>query len=103
MPFITFIYKVGNSSIVYFGKYYTDYISDDHNGLDLEVKYVLLNGINKYRTNNNMPKTKKISIGVLSCMEERNIPIDSTRNEIKCFDFYYDYDGNVYVNGKIVK
>ena len=41
MPFITFIYKVGKNSKTYYGKYCFDYISDDHEGLDNEVKYFL--------------------------------------------------------------
>lgn len=54
MPFITFIYKVGKKK-TYYGKYCSDYISDDHDGLDNEVKYILLSGINEYR--------KKIILG----------------------------------------
>ena len=41
MPFITFIYKVGKNHKTYYGKYCFDYISDDHEGLDNEVKYIL--------------------------------------------------------------
>ena len=42
MPFITFIYKVGKNPKIYYGKYCIDYISDDHDGLDNEVKYTLI-------------------------------------------------------------
>lgn len=103
MPFITFIYKVGHSSKVYYGKYCTDYISNDHDGLDLEVRYSLIKGLNLYREKNNMPKVKKISVGIISCMIEYNVPIYSTPNEIKCFDFYCDdIDGKIYINGKLL-
>ena len=32
--FITFIYKIGKNQRAYYGKYATDSISDDHEGLD---------------------------------------------------------------------
>ena len=38
MPFITFIYRIGNNNKVFYGKYVCDYISDDHDGLDNEIK-----------------------------------------------------------------
>ena len=55
MPFITFIYKVGKNPKTYYGKYCFDYISDDHEGLDNEVKYILKQSLNQYRTQNNIP------------------------------------------------
>lgn len=56
MPFITFIYKIGKTNKTYYGKYCSDYISDDHNGLDIEVKYDLVKGLNEFRKQNNMKK-----------------------------------------------
>jgi len=101
MSFITFIYKVGNKK--YYGKYCFDFISDDHNGLDNEVKYILKQSINKYRKQNNLQRLKsKIMIGILSFSSNESISIYSTKNEIKCFDFYKDYDGQVYINGKVI-
>jgi hypothetical protein len=103
MPFITFIYRVGKNPKTYYGKYCLDYISDDHDGLDNEVKYILKEGINEYRKQNNMPKLKsKIMIGVLSFSSNQFIPTFSTNDEIKCFDFYRNYHGQIYVNGKII-
>jgi ribosomal protein S8 len=103
MPFITFIYRVGKNSKTYYGKYCLDYISEDHDGLDNEIKYILKEGINEYRKQNNMPKLKsKIMIGVLSFSSNQFIPTFSTNHEIKCFDFYRNYDGEIYVNGKII-
>ena len=102
MPFITFIYKVGNNKKAYYGKYCTDYISDDHEGLDNEVKYILKRGLNMYRTQNNIPKLKsKIMIGILSFSSNDIIPTYSSDNEIKCFDFYYSYD-KIYINGNVI-
>ena len=105
MPFITFIYKVGKNYKTYYGKYYFDYISDDHEGLDNEVKYILIKGLNEYRKKNNIQelnKYRKIIIGILSFSSNQIIPTYSTDNEIKCFDFYYNYDNKIYINGKLI-
>ena len=103
MPFITFIYKVGKNYKTYYGKYCFDYISDDHEGLDNEVKYILIKGLNKYRKKNNIQKLKtKIIIGILSFSSDNIIPTYSTDNEIKCFDFYYSDDNKIYINGKLI-
>jgi hypothetical protein len=100
MPFITFIYKIGNEPNTYFGKYCSDYISDDHDGLDNEVKYSLKKALNKYREKNNIPKiTDELKIGVLSFSSSNIIPTFSSNKEIKCFDFYNDYDNKTYING----
>lgn len=103
MPFITFIYKVGKNNKTYYGKYCFDYISDDHEGLDNEVKYKLIQGLNDYRKQNNIIKIKsKIIIGVLSFSANNIVPTYSSNNEIKCFDFYCDYDNKIYINGKLI-
>jgi hypothetical protein len=103
MPFITFIYKVGKNNKTYYGKYCNDYISDDHNGLDTEVKYELIKGLNEYRKQNNIKKIRsKIIIGVLSLSSSNFIPNYSTDNEKKCFDFYHDYNNKIYINGKLI-
>ena len=103
MPFITFIYKVGKNYKTYYGKYCLDYVSDDHDGLDNEVKCILTNGLNEYRKKNNIQELKsKIIIGILSFSSNDTIPTYSTDNEIKCFDFYYSYDNKIYINGKLV-
>jgi hypothetical protein len=103
MPFITFIYKVGKNNKTYYGKYCVDYVSDDHEGLDNEVKYKLIEGLNEYRKKKNIKKIKsKIMIGILSFSSNNIIPTFSTYNEIKCFDFYCSYDNKIYINGKII-
>ena len=103
MPFITFIYKVGKNDKTYYGKYCFDYISDDHEGLDDEVKHKLINALNKYRKKKNIPELKsKIIIGILSFSSNDIIPTYSTDDEIKCFDFYYNDDNKVYINGKLI-
>ena len=96
MTFITFIYKVGKNNKTYYGKYCVDYISDDNEGLDNEVKYILKNGLNEYRKKNNIKKLKsKIIIGILSFSSNDIVPTYSTKYEIKCFDFYCDYDNKI--------
>jgi hypothetical protein len=103
MPFITFIYKVGKNYKTYYGKYCFDYISDDHEGLDNEVKYILIKGLNEYRKKNNIQELKsKIMIGILSFSSNDNIPTYSTNDEIKCFDFYKNFDEQTYINGKLI-
>ena len=103
MTFITFIYKVGNNNKTYYGKYCVDYISDDHEGLDNEVKYALLKGLNEYKKQNYKHKIKsKIIIGVLSFSTNDNIQTYSSNDEIKCFNFYHDYNNKIYINGKII-
>lgn len=102
MPFITFIYKIGKNPKTYYGKILDD-ISDDHEGLDNEVRYILKEGLNKYRKKNNIQKIKsKIMIGVLSLSANQIIPTYSTNDEIKCFDFYKNYHGDIYINGKLI-
>jgi len=103
MPFITFIYKVGKNNKTYYGKYCVDYVSDDHEGLDNEVKYILIKGLNEYRKKQNIKKIKsKIMIGILSFSSNNIIPTFSTGNEKKCFDFYCSYDNKIYINGKLI-
>ena len=101
MPFITFIYRVGKNKKTYYGKYCSDYISEDHEGLDTEVKYSLLRGLAKYKDNKaNKEKKLKVIVGVLSFSSHKFVPTYSSMNEMKCFDFYHDYDDKIYINGK---
>ena len=106
MPFITFIYKIGNKNRTYYVKYVCDYLSDDHLGLDREVRHVLKKNINKYRKMKNFPEIKqKIKIGIISYSNDRYIPVYSSSSEIKCFDFYYTYEKyveKIYINGKLL-
>lgn len=103
MPFITFIYRIGRQPNTYYGKYCAERISDDHEGLDQEVRYELTKGLQAYRTQRNLPPlTAKIHIGVLSLSCHEAIPTYSSKREIKCFDFYSYYGENIYVNGKLV-
>ena len=104
MVTITFIYKIKNINKTFYGKYVEDYFSDDHEGLDIEMKNIVLNYINKYRNSKNMKKLKgkNLSVGVLSCMTHDNILDYYSNQEIECFDFYYKKikTTQVYINGK---
>jgi hypothetical protein len=102
MPFITFIYKVGKNPKTYYGKYCSDYISDDHDGLDNEVKYILKQSLNQYRKQHNQKIISKLIIGILSFSSNEHTPTYSTNNEIQCFDFYKNYDEQIYINGKLI-
>ena len=107
MPFITFIYRIENNKETYYGKYVSEYISDDHEGLDAEIKSDIIDGINAFRKQNGLIvlEDKEIKIGVLSFSMNQYIPTYSTDDEIECFDFYYKYFDNVgktYVNGKLI-
>ena len=105
MPFIKFIYRIGNNKKTYYGKHFARYISDDHEGLDNEVKSSLIYGLNKFREQNGLPKLKsKIHVGILSLSIHECIPTFSTLKEIKVFDFYHEDYGETktYINGKLL-
>ena len=93
--FITFIFKLTNHpSKTFYGKYYTDNISPDHEGLDAEIKPYLLKGISEYQK---IEQTQQLSseeiketvhIGIISVTNHKYISIHSTNDERNCFDFY---------------
>lgn len=106
MPFITFIYRIRDDSKVYYGKYCSDYISDDHEGLDIEVQFNLLRTLNKMMKSSNPDfitlKEDDVAIGVLSFSSNKYIPMCSSDKEIKAFDYYYtyySYKEHTYMNG----
>ena len=92
MHFITFIYKIKNIKRTFYGKYFVDYVSDDHDGLDNEVRPTLLTGINIYRKQKGleMLNSSDLQIGILSFSLNGDISPYSSDNEIECFDFYYE-------------
>ena len=103
MIFISFFYKIENDPRIYYGKYYSDKILQDHDGLDIVVEDILLFGLNRFRKQKNYLelKSKDIYIGILSISEEKIIPILSSPKEISCFNFYY-YNNKIYVNGRLI-
>ncbi len=113
--FITFIFKLPNKpGQLFYGKYYTDYISDDHEGLDKEIKPYLLKGMNGFQTLKCLPEVEveveKVHIGIISVSDHNCISIHSTDEEIKCFDFYckkftinHKISLTMYMFGKLIK
>ena len=74
--FITFIFKLKTGT--FYGKYYTDAIPPDHEGLDEIVRPFLLKGL---------PEDEKIHhIGILSVSNQKYISIHSSDDEKKCFE-----------------
>ena len=109
MPFISFIYRIGTKK--YFGKYASQSISDDHDGLDCEVRYFLMEGLNRFRAQRGEAALSDadVLIGVLSFSANQYIDVWSSEEEIKCFDFYFlqFHSGNrrseTYVNGEMLQ
>jgi len=87
------------------------YISDDHEGLDIEVREQLLFGLNMLRKQNGMDVLDdafmdEIKVGVISFALDEHIPSYSSDTEIGCFDFYCKTENGkhkYYVDGVRVK
>lgn len=108
MPFITFIYKLGNYEKKFYGKCVFHYISDDHEGLDIEILPYLVNGLNKYRKLKGKSEinSDKVNIAVLSYSDDKFVPTYSSNKEVTLFDFYnikYRNKNTTYVNGKLIE
>jgi hypothetical protein len=110
MPFITFIYRLPDTDKVFYGKCVMDYISDDHEGLDKEVRGQLLHGLNMlnlYPINSDRSVfMSKIKVGVISFALDEHVPSYSSDKEISCFDFYYKQENGkhkYYVDGARIK
>ena len=103
MCFITFIYRIENNDKTFYGKFVCNYVSDDHEGLDLEVKPTVIYGINEYRKQKNLEELQEnVYVGILSFSTNKYIPTYSSDEEIQCFDFYCDLANKIYVNGQKV-
>lgn len=110
--FITFIFNLPNyPGQTFYGKYYTDYISDDHEGLDEEIKPYLLQGIREYDKFEYLPEElkEKVSIGIISVSDHNSISIHSSDKERNCFDFYckkftinHKISLTIYICGKLI-
>ena len=107
MPFLTFFYSIGKSTKRYLGKNLTDWISDDHDGLDTVVEHFLRNGINTYRIQHGgkhpLTANVRLHVAILSLSSNTVIPSYFSKQEYRCFDFYMEHFHGVrtlYVNGK---
>lgn len=104
MPFITFIYKIDKRS--FYGKYVAEYVCDDHEGLDDEIRPVVVKGINAFREKKGQPPITDVKIGILSFSVDGYAGCYSSEKEIECFDFYCDEKDyckqTIYINGQEV-
>jgi len=94
-------------SKVYYGKFTTNYISDDSDFIKYEILPKLLESLNNYNKQNNLELIKKgdIKIGIIS-IETSFYFCYSSKRELGCFDFYYlgcGNNGTSYVNGHKIK
>ena len=112
--FITFIFRLAiRPDQTYYGKYYTDTISPDHEGIDAEVRPYLLRGISEYLKLERNPVTEfkeKVPIGIMTVSNHKYISIHSSDEERNCFDFYcekFTINGEVclkmYMFGKLIE
>lgn len=99
---ITFIYRLEPAITVYYGKYFVDYLSDDHEGLDTEIKPDLEDALDLYRalhpTQYSTPYTS-VTLGILSLSSHPYVGTWSTDAEIPLFGYYRKYDGTTFVHG----
>ena len=121
--YITFIFKLPNGPKAYntyYGKYHTDHILPEHEGLDEVIKPYLLKGINEYykfelkqRLANPLHITEfkeKVPIGIMSVSNDTDISIHSSNEEKHVFDFFcqnFTIDHKIslemYVFGKLIE
>jgi hypothetical protein len=83
MAIISFIFRVDEDPTRMFGKICLEYLSDDHEGIDREIKYKIHNLLNAYRTRKLLPKIINLDIAVIGTTNEF-----STIEEKNMFDVY---------------
>jgi hypothetical protein len=94
--FITFFYRVSSNPTRCYGKYVATHFSDDHEGLDAEMRSVLVNALNRLREEEDVLREEEVSLGILSVSYGDSFPIYSTEEEIRAFDFYHTTSGYLY-------
>lgn len=96
MANISFIFKVDEDPTRMFGKICLEYLSDDHEGIDHEIKYKIHNLLNAYRTRKSLPKISNLHVGVIGTTTEY-----STIEEKTIFDVYiYEHQYSSYTKCK---
>lgn len=103
MSFVTFFYQIGYNT--FYGKYYADWISNDHDGLDRVVKPYLMKGLNEFRKQKGLSRihSRDVKIGVIGFSETSHAGSFSSKKERKAFDFYCEAEHFVekyFINGK---
>ena len=86
----------------YYGKYVFDCMSNDHEGLDDQVRPLILYGLNWFRD-----LLGNISIDIFSFSIDDYIPSYSTNKESQCFYFYCEKEYNkrtkkIYVHDTLI-
>ncbi len=117
--YITFFFKIPNgpkADKTFYGKYHTDDISPEHEGLDEVIRPYLLKGLSEYNDNiehktHILPEelSKNVHIGIISIYNDTYISIHSSNEEKRVFDFYcqkftinYKIDLEMYMFGKLI-
>jgi len=118
---ITFIFKLASRpNQAFYGKYYTDTISPEHEGLDVEIRPYLIKGISEYHRQDQIQKRinplqfsefkENVPIGIISVSSLKHISIHSSNQEINCFDFYcekftinHTINMKMYMFGKLIE
>jgi|LakMenEpi03Aug12_release.lakeMendotaPanAssembly.Ray.scaffolds.fasta_scaffold1763410_1 hypothetical protein len=112
--FITFIYRIRGNPTTCYGKFIFTHLSDDHDGLDAEMRSVLVNALNRQREKEGLGdsailREEQVTLGIFSVSSEQLFPIYSTEEEIQVFDFYYKSSGylydssRTYLNGVLIE
>jgi hypothetical protein len=93
MTIVSFIFRTDDDPTRMYGKIYLEYLSDDHEGIDHEIKYKIHNLLNAYRTRKLLPKIINLHIGVIGTTNEF-----STDDEKTMFDVYIREHGYSHYN-----
>lgn len=106
MPVIvTFLYRLQNEPTVRFGKCDYEYVSDDHDGLDIEVKNRLLRGINSWLTQRGKRALteEEVDVGIMAVSSDDRCY--TSKHDYACFDFWFREDTQdvYYVNKERVE
>lgn len=100
MSTICFLYRIKENPIVYYGKYVTNYLQENHKGLDKEILPTFLSLYNQYRKKERESDLgeQDIHLGVISFSTHTNSMDYCSSQEISFFDFYYEeyYDTKTY-------
>jgi len=86
MPDITFIFRINDDLTRGYGKICLDYLSDDHEGVDLEIKPQVRSVIDKYREKHSLPPITDLHLGVIGVTDEY-----CSFEEVNIFDIYITY------------
>jgi len=90
---ITFIFKFNNEKNNKYGKILLRYLSDNHEGIDNEIRDIVENAINLYMTSNLLSNINNLKIGIIGIIDGN---LYSSDNEISIYDLYIDSSNKEY-------